>query len=352
MSKRGFEVLRTAIAIGVAFVILFVVIIFISDEPFTALHSIFIAPLSTLRNFGNVIEMMIPMMFTGLALSLVFSGNNFNLASEGAFLAGGIVVMVVIFTTSMAALPTWILIFIVAAIVGAIIVGTPGYLKIKTGASELVSSIMINSIMVYVGIYILNKWFRDVDINGIGSLAYPKNMLFTSLIPGTRIHAGLIIAIVAVVGTYLIMYKTKFGYKIRMTGKNIQFAKVVGINITLTAMFTQFAGGAIAAIGGAVQALSMYTRFVWNISPGFGWDGVIVAILARNNPKHVPFAAFFYAYLRIGANIMARRSDVPAEIILVVQGIIILLIVSKKLTAKLEYRSLLKKLDLKAEVAK
>lgn len=352
MSKRGFEVIRTAIAVSVAFVILFVVIIFISEEPFVALHSIFIAPLTTVRNFGNVIEMMIPMIFTGLALSLVFSGNNFNLASEGAFLAGGIVVMIVGLGLGLSPLPTWILIFIFAAIVGAIIVGTPGYLKIKTGASELVASIMINSIIIYVGIYILNKWFRDVDINGIGSVAYPKEMLFTSIIDGTRIHAGLIIAVLAVILTYLLMYKTKFGYKIRMTGKNKNFAKVVGINITVTAMFTQLAGGAIAAIGGAVQAMAMYTRFVWNITPGFGWDGVIVAILARNNPKNVPFAAFFYAYLRIGASIMARRSDVPAEIILVVQGIIILLIVSKKLTAGLEYRSLLKKLNIAEEVAK
>ena len=269
MSKKGFEVIRTAIAIGVAFVILFAVIFFISDEPFVALHSIFIAPLSSLRTFGNVIEVMIPMMFTGLALSLVFSGRNFNLASEGAFLAGGIVVMVIGLGTSMGALLTWIVIFILAAIVGAIIVGTPGYLKIKAGASELVSSIMLNSIIVYVGIFILNKWFRDVDINGIGSIAYPKSLLFNSLIPGTRIHAGLIIAIIAVIATYLLMYKTKFGYKIRMTGKNASFAKVVGINITVTAMFTQLAGGAIAAIGGAVQAMSMYTRFVWNISPGY-----------------------------------------------------------------------------------
>ena len=352
MSKRGFEIIRTAIAIGVAFVILFMVIIFISEEPFVALHSIFIAPLSSVRIFGNVIELMIPMMFTGLALSLVFSGRNFNLASEGAFLAGGIVVMIIALSTSLSPLLTWILIFIGAGLIGAVIVGTPGYLKIKTGASELVSSIMLNSIIVFVGIYILNKWFRDVDINGIGSLAYPKEILFTSIIPGTRIHAGLIIAIIVVIGTYLLMYKTKFGYKIRMTGKNQSFAKVVGINVTVTAMFTQIAGGAIAGIGGAVQAMSMYTRFVWNISPGFGWDGVVVAILARNNPKNVPFAAFFYAYLRIGASIMARRSDVPAEIILVVQGIIILLIVSKKLTAKLEYKSLLKKLDMKAEVAK
>lgn len=351
MNKRGFEVIRTGMAVGIAFVILFTVILFISEEPFTALHSIFIAPLSSLRNFGNVIEIMIPLMFTGLALSLVFSGNNFNLASEGAFLAGGITVMVVGLGTSFGAFPTWVLIFVIAALVGAAIVGTPGYLKIKTGASELVSSIMLNSIIVFVGVYILNKWFRDFDINGVGSLAYPKEILFNSIIPGTRIHAGLILAIIAVIGTYLLMYKTKFGYKIRMTGKNSSYAKVVGINVTITALFTQLAGGALAAIGGAVQAIALYTRFVWNTTPGFGWDGVIVATLARNNPKYVPLAAFFYAYLKTGANIMARRSDVPAELILVVQGIIILLIVSKKLTAGLEYRSLLKKLDLKEEVA-
>ena len=346
MNKRKFEAIRTALAIGIAFVILLFAILFISEDPGTALHSIFLAPLSSLRNFGNVIEVMIPLMFTGLALSLVFSSKNFNLASEGAFLAGGIVVMIIALGTSMPTFVTWIIIFVLAAVVGSIIVGTPGVLKEKTGASELVSSIMINSIILYIGIYILNNWFRDVDINGIASLAYPKDLLFTPIISGTRIHFGLIIALLAVVGTYLLMYKTKFGYKIRMTGKNKDYAKVVGINVMVTSLFTQFAAGAIAAIGGAVQALAMYTRFVWNITPGFGWDGVIVAILSRNNPKYVPLAAFFYAYLKTGAQIMARRSDVPAELIAIVQGIIILLIVAHKLTARLEYRALLKQLDL------
>lgn len=349
MNKRKFEIIRTSLAIGIAFVILLFAILFISEDPVTALHSVFLAPLSSLRNFGNVIELMIPLMFTGLALSLIFSGNNFNLASEGAFLAGGIVVMIVALGSSMPTFVTWIIIFVLAGVIGSIIVGVPGFLKIRTGASELVSSIMLNSIILYVGIYILNRWFRDVDINGIASLAYPKELLFTPIIEGTRIHFGLILAIIAVIGIYLLMYKTKFGYKIRMTGKNGDYAKVVGINVTITALFTQFAGGAIAAIGGAVQALALYTRFVWNITPGFGWDGVIVAILARNNPKYVPLAAFFYAYLKTGANIMARRSDVPAELISIVQGIIILLIVARKLTARLEYRSLLKQLDLQEE---
>jgi general nucleoside transport system permease protein len=85
-------------------------------------------------------------------------------------------------------------------------------------------------------------------------------------------------------------------------------------------------GGFIAGMGGSIEVLGMYTRFSWQALPGYGWDGVIVAILARNNPLFVPVAAFFLAYLRIGADIMARYSDVPNEFVALIQGTIIILI--------------------------
>ncbi len=344
--KLKVEIIRTLIALSIAFTILVVIVSLISDNPLEALYNLFLGPISSKRNFGNVIEKTIPLIFTGLAVSLIFSSNNFNLASEGAFYFGGVMALVLCFTINVPSIIFWIILIIVSATVGAIIVGLPGYLKNKTEASEIVSSIMLNSIMFLLGTYILVYYFKPANSRAVSSADFPDKYLMPNIIAGTRVHFGLFLAIFAVLLIYLLMFKTKLGYKIRMTGKNSNFAKVMGINVSLVLLLTQLIGGALAGIGGAVHTLGVFDNFTSNRSPGYGWDGIIVAVLARNNPLYVPLAAFFVAYLKTGAAIMTRRSDVPAEIILVIQAIIILLIISKNLISKIEFKILISgKLD-------
>src|SRR5699024_8057618 len=107
-------------------------------------------------------------------------------------------------------------------------------------------------------------------------------------------------AIAVTVLLYLLMFKTKFGYEVRISGSNPEFAKYSGINTAKVIILTQVIAGAVAGLGGAVEQMGMYQRFNWQDSPSYAWDGVIIAILSGNNPKLVPFAAFFLAYIRVG----------------------------------------------------
>ena len=107
------------------------------------------------------------------------------------------------------------------------------------------------------------------------------------------------------------------------------FAKYSGIGVGGAIVLSQVIGGAVAGMGGAVEILGMYTRFSLTSLPGYGFDGIIIAILAKNNPLFVPFAALFLAYLRIGADIMSRRTDVAPEVVSIVQSLIILLVGAK-----------------------
>uniref|UniRef100_UPI003736AB73 ABC transporter permease n=1 Tax=Anaerotignum sp. TaxID=2039241 RepID=UPI003736AB73 len=151
--------------------------------------------------------------------------------------------------------------------------------------------------------------------------------------PCTKLHWGFFIAIAVVILLYILVYKTKFGYEIRISGSNPEFAKYSGINTSRVIILTQVIAGAVAGLGGAVEQLGMYERFNWQDSPTYAWDGVIIAILAGNNPKFVPLAAFFLAYIRVGADLMSRRADVQNELVSIVQAVLILFITAERFMA-------------------
>ena len=116
--------------------------------------------------------------------------------------------------------------------------------------------------------------------------------------------------------------------------RNKNFAKYSGIGVTGTILLSQIIGGAIAGLGGAAYMMGSQQRFNWEWRSGYGWDGLIIAIIARNNPKFVPVGAFLLAYLRIGSDIMSRGTDVQNEVVSIIQGVIIILIAATGFLAR------------------
>lgn len=343
--KVKVELLRTAVGIVIALGILSLIIFLVSDTPLYALQTFFFGPFTSLRNFSTVIERFIPLMFTGLALALIFSSNNFNLAAEGAFYIGGLIAVMLSFTSDFNPFIYWVILITISGFVGGIIVVIPGFLKEKAGANEIVSSLMINEILFLIGSYILINYFVPEGSKTVASAPFPEIFKLPILIEGSVIHLGLVFAVVAYVVIYVLMAKTRFGHKVQLTGKNKSFAKVVGIKIGIVGLISQYIGGILAGIGGAVHTMGVFRMFTSDKLPGYGWDGIIVGTLARNNPLFVPLSAFFVAYLKAGAAIMARRTDVSVEIITIIQAIIIMLIIAKRLIAKLEFKMMLKEIE-------
>ena len=125
---------------------------------------------------------------------------------------------------------------------------------------------------------------------------------------------------------WLLIYRSRFGYQLRLTGCNPTFAHYVGLKETSGMVGAQVIAGGIAGMGGGIELLGMYTRFKWTESPGYGWTGIVVALLAKDDPRMVPLAAAFIAYINTGANIMAMNSDGSSEMAQIIQGAIMLLI--------------------------
>lgn len=319
-----FSIMKTLIAVGIALVLVTLIILFTADDPGEALRLLLIGPLTTARRFGNVLEMMIPLTFTALAICIMFKARQFTMIAEGAFFLGGLGASIIALTTGFSLTP--VLAIAVGAIIGAVLALIPAILKAKLGASELVASLMLNYVVFYFGQYIFNNFMRDASANSSVSHPFPQEALLPVIIDGTRVHAGIIIAVVMVILVYLFLNKTRWGYAIRMVGINPKFVLYSGMPATGVVLYSQVAGGAVAGIGGAVEILGMYKRFSWTMLPGYGFDGIIIATLARENPIGVIFAAFFLAYLRVGADIMSRSTNVTNEVIAIIQGVIILLV--------------------------
>lgn len=341
-SQKKFDIIRTVLSIGIALAISFLIIFLTSDEPILAITKLLTGPLTSKRSFANVIEAMIPLIFTGTGVCIMFSAKQINLSGEGAFHLGGLVAAVVALKFILPAGLSPVIALLFAAIAGALFTAIPAILKIKTNSPVLVSSLMINYLALYFGNYILNYVIRDPN-SGTASYLIPEAATLVTLIPGTRIHAGIIIALLVAVAGYFFLYKTKTGYEIRLTGQNEQFAKYSGVNIIKVIVVSQLVGGAIAGLGGGVELLSpIYQRFTWATLLGYGWDAIIICTLAKKNPLYTPFAAFFLAYLRTGASAMARSTDVTLEIVQITQGIIILLVVAEQFLSGYKHKMIAK----------
>ena len=208
-SAKRFDILRTLLSVIIALGISFILIFMMSEQPVEAIKNLLFGPLSSKRNMGNVIESMIPLIFTGTGVCIMFSANQINLSGEGAFQIGGLAAScVAIYFTADILSPVAAL--ICAGLAGALFSVVPAILKVTTTASEMVSSLMINYLALYFGTYMLNNVIADPKANA-ASYELCEASELPVLIGGTRVHLGLIIALLVAVLGYFFLYKTKTG---------------------------------------------------------------------------------------------------------------------------------------------
>jgi ABC-type uncharacterized transport system permease subunit len=321
----------TAIAIVLSLILACLIILVVSEEPGKAIAALLTGPLSSVRRMGSILTTAVPIAFTGLAVCIMFQAGMMNMCAEGAFFLGALGAAAVATSVQLPGILGVIVPMLTAALVGAVLCGIPAVMRAKLGASEMVSSLMLNYIALYLGLFLLNNFLRDQSFGALATNKLPASSVLPKCVRGTSIHVGVFLAAAAVVLCYLFVFKTKTGFRIRTFGQNSHFAACAGISGSSIILLSQILGGAIAGLGGSVELMGMYDRFQWTNLPGYGWDGIMLAILARNKPQYIPLAALFLAYLRVGAAAMATNTDVPSELITVIQAIMIMLVTAQSL---------------------
>ncbi len=334
---RYFNLIRTIIAILIGLVISVVLIYVVSKDPGFSLKQFLLGPFLSRGRFSNMIETTSPILFCGLAIAVAFQARQFNVGAEGSLFLGAAVGTAFAVSTHLPIFLHIPLVLLVAAAVGAAWNYIPGLLKAKWNASELVSSLMMNYVAYFLGLYLINFHFRDKAAGYLVSLQLPQTAWLQQFVPNTRMHWGIVLSLVFAVLVYLFLYHSTTGYEVRMTGFNEKFARFGGIKVARVVILSQVILGLIAGIGGMTEVMGIHHRFNWQSSPGYGWDGVIVAIIGRNHPLLIIAASFFLSYMRVGGQVLTLMSDVPAEMVTVIQSVIILLITAEAFLSRWRY---------------
>ena len=268
-----------------------------------------------------------PMLFTGLAAVVAFRGKIWNIGGEGQFLAGAMMTTWVSINLANWPQPILLPVIILAAMAGgAIWAGIAGYLRAKFQVNEIIVTVMLNYIIEFIMSYMLQNHWTDPKSSYPQSISFDPASYFPPLF-GSKLHIGLILVLVMAFLVYLLLWKTPLGYEIRAIGVNPTAAKYKGINVPRTIMLTMLISGALAGLGGGTEIAGIHHRLRLDISAGYGFTGILVAMMGQLHPLGVIISAFFFGALVNGSYLMQIKSQVPVALVHSIQGLILFFLV-------------------------
>ncbi len=350
--ERSFNILIPLGAILAAFVVSSVLIVARGANPFSAYAALFAGAFGSSNALANTITRMVPIIMTGLAVTYGYRSGFFNIGAEGQLFLGAITTTWV--GVTLTGWPAWLLIptcLLAGALAGSLWALIPGYLKAKRGFNEVLTTLLLN----YITIQLFEFLIRVDHAVGPGqpllswvglkdpTQPFPKSAYIAEAarmpslagvitwFGGTaedpalqRFTLAAVIAVLAAVVIYVLLFKTTTGYRARAVGVNPRAAEYMGINVKRTTITTALISGALAGMAGSLEIMGFQHRVIQNFLVGAGYDGIPVALIGQLNPLGVLLSALFFGALRAGASRMQIISGAPVSIIYVIQSLAIL----------------------------
>lgn len=329
------RMLGIALALVLALGITALIIVATGKDPALSFSSMLKGAFGTKNNIGETLVKAVPLLLGGLGLTICYRTGLTSIGAEGQIIMGGL--LATIFGVYLGDLPRILIIplaMLMAAVAGGLWAGIAGYLKARFGVSEVINTIMLNYIATYLVLYLLDGPLREPPGFYPQSSLLSQNAWLTYLVQGTRIHTGVILAAIAVVAVFLLLWKLPLGYQMRAVGNNPVAAQTNGINVRRNMVLAMFLSGAFAGLAGGVEIMGIHHRLMNGFSAAVGFDAMAVALLGGLHPVGVTIASLFFAALRVGANTMQRTVQVPSALVNVIQGLVILLVLSEAVLAK------------------
>ncbi|WP_284642114.1 ABC transporter permease [Paenibacillus silviterrae] len=301
-------------------------------NPLAAYAALLDRVLGSPYNIGETIREIAPLILTGLSVAFAFRTGLFNIGGEGQFLLGMIGAVTVGIKLD---LPFWLhapLAVIAGAVLGGLWGGIAGWLKAARGVNEVITTIMLNWIALFLSNFIVSRFLllpgqqRTYPIHESASLSLVR---LSEWFGNARLHLGIPIALLAAAVFYMLLWKTKQGFELRAVGHNPHAAEYAGMNVNRNVVRAMFIGGLFAGLAGTFEVLGVFHYHVVAAgSPGYGFDGIAVALLGGNHPLGVVLAAVLFGSLTYGSAGMSFGADVPPEIIRVIIALVIFFVAS------------------------
>jgi ABC-type uncharacterized transport system permease subunit len=317
------------IAIVVTFLITAVFVIIAGANPFDAYYQFLIAPLSNKVSAIEVLVKSTPIILTGIAVTVAFSAGYWNIGAEGQLLAGAIAAAGIGMVTDKLppyiAIPCMILGGFLAGVIWALL---PAYLKVKHAVDEVVTTLLMNTIILFFISFLLNGVWRDPVSGWPQSPTIAASAVFPTILPRSRLHIGFILAVIVVILVWYLLTQTAFGLRMRAIGLGKDAAKFAGVKVTRTMFIAALLSGGIAGLAGVGEVAGIHFHLIEAISSGLGYTGIIVATLGGINPIGSGIAALFIGLIDTGAQTVSRELGVPIYLGDVVQSTLLLVTLS------------------------
>jgi simple sugar transport system permease protein len=305
-----------ALAIAAAAVFCAVLVMFSGASPFSVFGLILKGAAGSQFALFETLTRATPLIFTGLAASVAFRAKLWNIGGEAQLYMGA--VMTAVLGTGLLPVPWPILVpvlMLVAAAGGALVLSVPAFLKSRFGVDEVVTTLLFNFIALLLVSMLLEGALKDPM-----GLGWPQSKKIIAdgqlpkLIQGKRLHFGFVIAIAAAIAIWVIDRKSALGYEMRAVGHNARAATFAGIPVNRVIAKTALLSGGLAGLAGFSEVAGLKGNLTLDLSPGFGYAGIVVAMLAMLHPLGVIAAAIFVAGVFVGADAMSRTAGVPSYI--------------------------------------
>ncbi len=320
------ELVRVALLLAISLFITGLIIGFTGENPFEIFRTLVQAAMGSRLGLAETLSAATPLIFTGLAIAVAFKAGLFNVGVEGSLYLGAFGAAWVGF--ALTRLPGWVLAplaLLVAGIVGGAWALGPAMVKVRYNVDEIVTTLMLNYVAIFFTTYLVTYIYGVPGLANAMSFPIASAARLPRLSPPSQLNLGFVIAIFIAFVLWFLFRHTAFGYEIRMLGSNPLFVKWCGMPDKKIAIKAMFLSGFLGGIAGAVQILGIHYRFIANFSPGYGYTGIAVALLARNNPLGILFSSFLLGAIYNGESIVELMTNIPMEIPRIFEGLIIAL---------------------------
>lgn len=323
------------IAVVLGLLIGAIFMLFTGANPLDAYGALLSGCFGSAVNISETVVYITPLICTGLSIAVAFRAGLFNIGAEGQMIVGMLASAIIGY--KLAGLPRIIhlpLTIFFGMLAGALWAAVPGYLKAKFGVHEVVNSIMMNYIALYLSHYLVNGPIKDPNFASPYSPEIADSAKLWRFVGGHgsefRVNSGILIAIAAAILIYRLLYKTTRGYEIRAVGLNAEAARYAGIDVSSAMARSMLIAGSMAGLAGAIQVCGIQYKFLDLFAfEGFGFDGIAVALLAQGNPYGILAAASLFGVLNRGSQMMQLLARVPKETAGIIQASVVFLVAAE-----------------------
>lgn len=369
---RLIDVLLPLVAVVAALLVGAVILVLLDVNPVEAYTAMFTGAFTNKNGLADTLVKATPLMLVGLGIVIAFRANVINIGAEGQLIVGALL------TTYLGlqlgeSLSAWLVIpicVIGGTLMGGIWGAIPGYLKARLGVNEILSTIMMNQIAIQVGYYLLRgpmidpkeieagtniphsaRLDRAVDLPRFTDVAKmlgfdqtAKNLdmqgfqaeIYGLLVEPTRLHLGLIFAIIMAILVYIFLWRTTIGYRIRAVGLNPHASRYAGVNVPNYIIFSMALSGAFAGLAGAIEIVGLHHRMFEPVavSAGYGFSGIVAALFGKLHPLGLIPASILFGGLLVGGDKMQRAVQVPQVFVTMLLGLIVIFVVSSEIWSR------------------